>query len=127
MNLKDYEKKIEAVEDMSIDAVIQITVNRLNNSAFLAKDDFIDMLGVFWRPYLDWCVENKKISETMIEDDVYPNYVKNNEFALNSGLDTDSNYEMMILGLYLALVTQEFDIANEFIVDDRYNNYNEIV
>ena len=126
MMLEEYIKEIEALEDASIEDVIAATYNRLNRTAFLAQDEFIEMLGVFWTPYLKYGIDNDFIDVSMIEE-MPKNYVAYNDVALESGLNLESDYEMMILGLYMALVACDTQSVQMFYVNDSYYSFRDIM
>jgi len=126
MKLEDYISKIEEVEGSRIEDIIYSTYNRLNKTAFLVKDEFKEMLGVFYLPFINYGVNKDLIHESMVKDDTIPNYIENNQLAVESGLDTKSDYEMLILGLYYSLVEDNIDAVNEIFVNGNFYKYNEI-
>jgi len=126
MKLEEYISKIEEVEGSRIEDIIYSTYNRLNKTAFLVKDEFKEMLGVFYLPFINYGVNKDLIHESMVKDDTIPNYIENNQLAVESGLDTKSDYEMLILGLYYSLVEDNIDAVNEIFVNGNFYKYNEI-
>jgi len=129
--LNDIITFIEKEENDKIENIIKVIYQRFSNSVGFLDDDYKKMLGVFYYSFIAYGLENKLLPNSYT---LPKNLISHNPNIQDMGLNTNDNYEMLLLGLYFyfesfkEFQTDEIIVKenNLVIIDDKEYIYYEI-
>jgi len=126
--LENLIRYIENEENDKIENIIQVIYKRFRQAVGFLDDDFKKMLGVFYYSFIAYGLENELLPSNY---KLPANLIEYNPIIEDIELDTNNNYEMLILGLYNYFKSFEepqtdelvVEINNQIIIDDEINLY----
>jgi len=126
--LENLIRYIENEENDKIENIIQVIYKRFRQAVGFLDDDFKKMLGVFYYSFIAYGLENELLPSSY---KLPANLIEYNPIIEDIELDTNNNYEMLILGLYNYFKSFEepqtdelvVEINNQIIIDDEINSY----
>ena len=126
--LENLIRYIENEENDKIENIIETIYQRFRQAVGFLDDDFKKMLGVFYYSFIAYGLENELLPSSY---ELPTNLIEYNPIVEDIELDTNNNYEMLILGLYNYFKSFEepqtdelvVEINNQIIIDDEINLY----